>query len=43
MYPTKNDPPDWSYVEAWPEVTRVSGLVSCEPDVLDVYLDGRRI
>src|SRR5256885_3381562 len=33
----------WSYVEAWPEVARVSGFVSFEPDVLDVYLDGRKL
>jgi len=33
----------WSYVEAWPEVARVSGFVSFEPDVVDVYLDGRKL
>jgi uncharacterized protein (DUF427 family) len=33
----------WSYVEAWPEVARVSGFVSFEPDVVDVYLDGRKM
>jgi uncharacterized protein (DUF427 family) len=30
----------WSYLEAWPEVARVSGFVSFEPDVIDVYIDG---
>jgi uncharacterized protein (DUF427 family) len=33
----------WSYVEAWPEVARVAGFVSFEPDVVDVYLDGRKL
>ena len=33
----------WSYLEAWPEVARVSGFVSFEPDRVDVYLDGRRL
>ena len=33
----------WSYVEAWPEVARVSGFVSFEPDIVDVYLDGRKL
>src|SRR5207245_2725186 len=27
----------WSYVEAWPEVAHVSGFVSFEPDIVDVY------
>ncbi len=30
----------WSYTNAWPEVGRVSNLVSFEPDKIDVYLDG---
>lgn len=30
----------WSYPEAYPEVGRISGLVSFEPDVVDVQLDG---
>ena len=30
----------WSYTSAWPEVGRVSNLVSFEPDKIDVYLDG---
>jgi len=33
----------WSYVEAWPEVARVSGFVSFEADIVDVYLDGRKL
>jgi uncharacterized protein (DUF427 family) len=32
----------WSYEDAWTEVRRVSGLVSFEPDVVEVYLDGIR-
>lgn len=30
----------WSYREAFPEVGRISSLVSFEPDVVSVYLDG---
>jgi uncharacterized protein (DUF427 family) len=33
----------WSYVDAWPEVSRVRGLMSFEPDKIEVYLDGRRV
>ncbi|TDV57339.1 DUF427 domain-containing protein [Actinophytocola oryzae] len=33
----------WSYRDAWPEVGRVSGFVSFEPDVVDVYLDGVKL
>jgi uncharacterized protein (DUF427 family) len=33
----------WSYPEAWPEVARVSGFVSFEPDVVDVWLDDRKL
>jgi uncharacterized protein (DUF427 family) len=33
----------WSYLNAWPEVARVSGLVSFEPDIVDVYLDDRTL
>ncbi|MDS0136038.1 MULTISPECIES: DUF427 domain-containing protein [unclassified Amycolatopsis] len=33
----------WSYPEAWPEVERVSGFVSFEPDVVEVTLDGRKL
>jgi len=30
----------WSYREAYPEVGRISGLVSFEPDIVPVLLDG---
>jgi uncharacterized protein (DUF427 family) len=30
----------WSYENAWTEVTRISGLVSFEPDKIAVHLDG---
>ena len=33
----------WSYQDAWPEVGRISGLISFEPDKIDVYLDGTRL
>jgi uncharacterized protein (DUF427 family) len=33
----------WSYLEAWPEVARVSGFVSFEPDLVDVHLDGTKL
>ena len=33
----------WSYLNAWPEVGRVSTLVSFEPDKIDVYLDGKQL
>jgi uncharacterized protein (DUF427 family) len=33
----------WSYLEAWPEVGGVSGWVSFEPDIVDVYLDDRKL
>lgn len=33
----------WSYVNAWPEVRRVTNLVSFEPDKVQVYLDGERL
>ena len=33
----------WSYTDAWPEVARVSNLLSFEPDKVDVYLDGRQL
>jgi hypothetical protein len=29
--------------DAWPEVPRISGLVSFEPDKIAVYLDGARL
>ena len=33
----------WSYLNAWPESGRVSGLVSFEPDKIEVWLDDRRL
>ena len=33
----------WSYLNAWPEVGRVSNLVSFEPDKIDVCLDGKQL
>ncbi|MFF3572431.1 DUF427 domain-containing protein [Nocardia jiangxiensis] len=33
----------WSYLDAWPEVDRVRGLLSFEPDRIEVYLDGNRL
>jgi uncharacterized protein (DUF427 family) len=33
----------WSYLDAWPEVGRVAGFVSFEPDKIEVYLDGNRL
>ncbi|MFC0436226.1 DUF427 domain-containing protein [Kutzneria buriramensis] len=33
----------WGYPEAWPEVAAVSGWISFEPDVVDVWLDGRKL
>jgi uncharacterized protein (DUF427 family) len=33
----------WSYLEAWPEVAKVSSYVSFEPDVVDVHLDGTKL
>jgi uncharacterized protein (DUF427 family) len=33
----------WSYPEAYPEVSRISGLVSFEPDLTGVHLDGTRL
>jgi len=33
----------WSYTDAWTEVRRVSGLVSFEPDKVDVSLDDVRL
>jgi uncharacterized protein (DUF427 family) len=33
----------WSYPGAWPEVARVSGFVSFEPDLVDVFLDDRKL
>jgi uncharacterized protein (DUF427 family) len=33
----------WSYVQAWPEVARISNFVSFEPDDIDVFLDDRKL
>ena len=33
----------WSYREAYPEVGRISGLVSFEPDIVSVHLDGTQL
>jgi uncharacterized protein (DUF427 family) len=33
----------WSYQRAWPEVARISGFVSFEPDSIDVFLDEQRL
>jgi uncharacterized protein (DUF427 family) len=33
----------WSYLDALPEVRRISGLVSFEPDKVEVHLDGTRL
>jgi len=33
----------WGYPDAYPEVGRISGLVSFEPDLIEVRLDGTRL
>jgi uncharacterized protein (DUF427 family) len=33
----------WSYQDAWPEVGRVAGFISFEPDAVEVSLDGKRL
>lgn len=33
----------WSYREAYPEVGRISGLISFEPDIVSVHLDGKKL
>jgi uncharacterized protein (DUF427 family) len=33
----------WSYQEAWREVNRISGMISFEPDKIEVRLDGVRL
>jgi uncharacterized protein (DUF427 family) len=33
----------WSYREAYAEVGRISGLVSFEPDIVSVQIDGRQL
>jgi Domain of unknown function (DUF427) len=34
---------EWSYRDAYAEVGRISGLVSFEPDIVAVQLDGARL
>ena len=33
----------WSYPEAYPEVCRISNLLSFEPDIVSVHLDGKQL
>jgi uncharacterized protein (DUF427 family) len=33
----------WSYEDAWTEVRRIAGLISFEPDKIEVSLDGSRL
>jgi uncharacterized protein (DUF427 family) len=33
----------WAYEDAWPEVRRISGSVSFEPDAVEVHMDGTRL
>jgi uncharacterized protein (DUF427 family) len=33
----------WSYLQPWPEVARVEGYVSFEPDLVEVFIDGRKL
>jgi uncharacterized protein (DUF427 family) len=33
----------WSYPDAYPEVGRIANLVSFEPDIVSVYLDGTQL
>ena len=33
----------WSYLNAWPESGRVRGMVSFEPDKIEIWLDERRL
>ena len=33
----------WGYEDAWTEVRRISGMVSFEPNKIEVELDGRRL
>jgi len=33
----------WSYEDAWTEVRRISGLLSFEPGLVEVHLDGARL
>jgi hypothetical protein len=33
----------WAYEDAWTEVDRIAGLISFEPDKVEVHLDGTRL
>lgn len=33
----------WAYPQAWPEVARIAGCVSFEPEAIDVFLDGKQL
>ena len=33
----------WSYEDAWTEVARIGGLISFEPDKIEVLVDGVRL
>jgi uncharacterized protein (DUF427 family) len=33
----------WSYPDAYPEVGRISNLVSFEPDIVSIHLDGKQL
>jgi hypothetical protein len=33
----------WGYPDAYPEVRRISNLVSFEPDIVSVHLDGTQL
>lgn len=33
----------WSYTKAWPEVARISNLLSFDQDLIDVFLDGQKL
>jgi uncharacterized protein (DUF427 family) len=33
----------WSYLDAWPDVRRISGMISFEPEMIDVHVDGTQL
>lgn len=33
----------WSYPQAYPEVARISNMVSFEPDIVSIHIDGERL
>jgi uncharacterized protein (DUF427 family) len=33
----------WSYRRSWPEVARISDFVSFEPDIVDVFIDDKKL